>query len=83
MIGLWYETTIKDRLLRLYKLKTPTYNPYEDEWHTMDSFRLEFIDSSKQPEWVFPNDIAIVELHATVTRQVSGADQFIDAFLQE
>lgn len=82
-LGKWYETKIKERWLRLYRLKQRYHFDFEERYEMVDSYRLEFIDGHDQPEWTFPDDAAIADLYETVTRKASGADQFIADFLNE
>lgn len=82
-IGRWYKAQIKDRWIRLYKLKQRYFLPFEERFEMVDSYRLEFIDGQDQPLWTFPYDEAMADLYETVTRKSSGADAFINDYLSE
>mgnify|MGYP006091468157 CR=1 FL=1 len=82
MVGNAFVTTANDKQIRLYKFEYRHYTD-EDEFFWAPDFRLEFIDSRGNGSWQFPDDRTITDLYETVTYKTSGAEEFVDGFLDE
>jgi len=81
--GNTFLAAVMEKSFRLYKLQQRAYHGYDEGWDVVDSYRLEMVDSSRNTEWIFPDDSAIADLYQTVLFQTSGAQSFFDSFLSE
>ena len=82
LVGNPYIAKISDKKFRLYKYEERYYHD-EDVYDWVPSYRLEFIDESGKGEWVFPDNLGIVDLYDSIQYKISGVDDFFDDFLKE
>ncbi|GEM_PF-4170926 len=83
LLGNYYSTTIKDKSLRIYKVKTRYFTDY-NEYMWVDVCVLEFYNFyNGATEWRFPDTNATSDLYEAVMTQTARMDEFFDDYLEE